>query len=223
MNSVKIIVLLVFLNQYMLMAQKSGTKSYVDGPEHAVELPLPSNKANDFISYFNIDTDAPESFTAIHAVEMLVKPTTEAVKSGVLIPQGANLEVYNYYPKYAIYAACYRGKWGFLPATAIRPDSEEFSVEIIKDSIQPPKLISAGKMNFPQVSGIRNQGDSVQLRLLISKTGAVKDINIVKSMAKFNKSTITAVRKLKFKPARLDGKPVEVWIDFPVKLDPCQD
>ncbi len=82
----------------------------------------------------------------------------------------------------------------------------------------PPKLRSNLSLTYPEsarISGI--QGDVV-FSILIDKTGKVKEYHLMKSIPELNDAAIEAINKLKFKPGKYQGKPVEVWMRFPISF-----
>jgi len=58
----------------------------------------------------------------------------------------------------------------------------------------------------------------VVARLKIGTDGLVKDARIVKSIRLLDQATLDAVKQWTFKPATLDGKPVEAEADFTVNF-----
>ena len=60
----------------------------------------------------------------------------------------------------------------------------------------------------------------ITLALVINEHGTVDDVKVLKSInAKTDARCINLARKLKFKPAVLDGKPVKVTYKLPLKFD----
>ncbi len=60
----------------------------------------------------------------------------------------------------------------------------------------------------------------ITLLLVINEKGLVEDVKVLKSInAKTDARCVSLARKLKFKPAMLDGKPVKVTYKLPLKFD----
>ena len=60
----------------------------------------------------------------------------------------------------------------------------------------------------------------ITLQLVINEKGQVEDVKVLKSInAKTDARCVSLARKLKFKPAMLDGKPVKVTYKLPIKFD----
>ena len=60
----------------------------------------------------------------------------------------------------------------------------------------------------------------ITLALVISEKGQVEDVKVLKSInTKTDARCVSLAKKLKFKPAMLDGKPVKVTYKLPLKFD----
>jgi TonB family protein len=60
----------------------------------------------------------------------------------------------------------------------------------------------------------------ITLALVINERGIVEDVKVLKSInPKTDARCVSLARKLKFKPAMLDGKPVKVTYKLPLKFD----
>jgi TonB family protein len=71
---------------------------------------------------------------------------------------------------------------------------------------EPPKVISAEQANYPPDSIAA--GGAVILEAEIDETGALRDIHVVRDVPSLTEPAKSALRKWKFAPAQLDGKPV---------------
>lgn len=82
---------------------------------------------------------------------------------------------------------------------------------------EPPQVIGAISPVYP-LSDIkaRKQG-TVVLEVEISRSGSIRDIRVKKSVSSsLDKAAIEAVRKVKFKPGKSSGQPVDVLILIPI-------
>jgi TonB family protein len=97
---------------------------------------------------------------------------------------------------------------------------------------RPPNALQAGKdAPMPRVvkqvapvypgsavllpkSGERN----VKLQVVIGRDGSVTDIRVLRGPCVFAKAATKAVRKWRFAPPLVDGKPVEVWAEIEVRF-----
>lgn len=73
--------------------------------------------------------------------------------------------------------------------------------------------------NYPKLLKSKGVQGTVILEVEIFKNGSVGAIEIKKSVhPDLDKASINAVKKWKYKPALADGKPVSVWIAFPIEF-----
>lgn len=66
---------------------------------------------------------------------------------------------------------------------------------------------------------LRNAGQSgrVVVRFMVDEAGRVRDPRVLRSSDRnFDAPTLEAVRQLRFHPARLNGRPVRVWVEQPI-------
>jgi TonB family protein len=76
----------------------------------------------------------------------------------------------------------------------------------VMNSLYPAELRAAGR------------GGSVEVALVVGPDGAARDVQVVRSTdAAFDTATLTALRVLRFTPASVDGKPVAVRVDLPIR------
>lgn len=62
---------------------------------------------------------------------------------------------------------------------------------------------------------------TVQVRFRVEPTGTVSAPRVMRSSdPRFDDVTLLLVRTLRFRPARLDGRPVKVWVEQPVQWVP---
>ncbi|MCI0516089.1 energy transducer TonB, partial [candidate division KSB1 bacterium] len=62
---------------------------------------------------------------------------------------------------------------------------------------------------------------TVYLHLLVTETGQVEDVKVIKSLGLNNgldEAAIAAVKKTQWTPAQQRGNPVKVWISIPVRF-----
>lgn len=81
-----------------------------------------------------------------------------------------------------------------------------------KDYDKPVKIISKPRASYPkpEKETLCAQG-TVTLRVLFLKTGEIGKIAVVNGLLKgFEEKAVEAAKKIKFKPAMKDGKPVTV-------------
>jgi TonB family protein len=75
--------------------------------------------------------------------------------------------------------------------------------------------------NYPLGSDQPAVGAIVQVRFRLEENGMVSVPSVTRSSdSRFNEATLLAVRAMRFRPARLNGRPVKVWIDMPIQWVP---
>jgi TonB family protein len=70
----------------------------------------------------------------------------------------------------------------------------------------------------------RRMGAMVHVRLRVDREGMPQDLRVTRtSNAEFNAPTLESLMLLRFRPGRVDGKPVDVWMDLPIEWRVAQD
>ena len=76
-------------------------------------------------------------------------------------------------------------------------------------NFQPPQVISTVEPSYP-VNTVA--GGTVVLKVTVSSSGEIEDVHVLQEAKGLTQQAIKAVRKWKFEPAQLDGKPVTASI-----------
>jgi TonB family protein len=74
---------------------------------------------------------------------------------------------------------------------------------------QPPQVISTVEPSYPPNTVA---GGTVILKVTVNLRGGIGDVQVLQEAKGFTQQAIETVRKWKFEPAKLDGKPVEASI-----------
>jgi TonB family protein len=74
---------------------------------------------------------------------------------------------------------------------------------------QPPQVISTVEPSYPANTVA---GGTVILKVTVSSSGEIEDVRVLQEAKGFTQQAIEAVRKWKFEPAKLDGKPITASI-----------
>lgn len=82
----------------------------------------------------------------------------------------------------------------------------------------PPTLVSMPKPDYPELARDAQLEGTVKVQALIGKDGSVKKTVVTKSVNLLDDSAIKAVASSRWKPAMNNNKPVEVWVEVPVKF-----
>ena len=81
---------------------------------------------------------------------------------------------------------------------------------------QPPRLIHPTRPKYPQDAFVRRVQGTVELEILIDKTGRVIGTRVLKSIPALDAAAIACVREWRFRPARHAGEPVATRALAPV-------
>lgn len=154
-------------------------------------------------------------FRELHSERVLNLSQNLSTSSNILIEKGEILETYDYYKNDNLYIIYYKKTWGFIEADAFEKNSA--SNNALNNSYQPPKLLSKNpekhlKLIFPD-----HTSGELLLNIRLTNTGAVKDITVLKSIPEIDESVIDTLKKLRFKPAKRNGRPVEAQFKLPLK------
>lgn len=84
----------------------------------------------------------------------------------------------------------------------------------LSPNIQQPKLIKEVQAVYPM--GINMPGNTGNVRLwgIISADGSVRDLHVIRGTCPYVKATIDAVKKWRFTPLMVDGKPQDMVYPF---------
>lgn len=71
---------------------------------------------------------------------------------------------------------------------------------------------------YPPALRAEGRSGEVQARFIVEPDGKVSQVSIVRSTdSAFDAPTVEAVRTLRFSPAKVDGRPVRVWVIQPIQ------
>lgn len=81
-------------------------------------------------------------------------------------------------------------------------------------NIQPPKLLKEVQATYPMGVNMPGNTGSVQLWGIVSADGSVRDLHVIQGSCPYVKATIDAVKKWRFTPLMVDGKPQDMVYPF---------
>jgi len=93
-------------------------------------------------------------------------------------------------------------------ASALPTPTEEYLVS------EMPVVIAEIRPDYPQEAKVKRLEGAVGLDVLIDQMGEVRKVSIIDGPEVFRATAIEAMKKFKFKPAKVDGKAVAVRIRY---------
>lgn len=81
-----------------------------------------------------------------------------------------------------------------------------------------PEAVKRVPPSYPEQARDRGVQGTVLVRALVGTNGAVQETWVSWTQRGLDEAAVDAVRQWQFKPARLDGKPIPVWVVLPVKF-----
>lgn len=82
------------------------------------------------------------------------------------------------------------------------------------NNVQPPKLIKEVQAIYPAGFNMPGNTGNVKLWGVIGTDGTVRDLHVIRGTCPYAKATIEAVKKWRFTPLTVDGKPQDVVYPF---------
>ncbi|MCD4666003.1 MAG: energy transducer TonB [Bacteroidales bacterium] len=209
----------ILLFNNLLKAQNSDAGDIAVNNEEKPELKVNELKEINFIELYEINTKLVKKAKTLGEAIIRTEPEASSNMLDIIIPKGAIVETYKYFPKEAVWIVKYNNSWGFVSATMIMPVQEKKQASNFTPYDEAPKLLSRIKLKYPKEANQNGIEGKVIVKLLISKTGAVKETEVIKSIPELDNAAIDAVKKLKFKPAKYKGKVVDVWVRLPINFE----
>ncbi len=85
---------------------------------------------------------------------------------------------------------------------------------------QPRPLYGAVPIEYPLQMWDQNMEGETLLRVRVEDTGGVDSVEVLESSGygSFDSAAVSGARRLRFTPARQDGKRIEVWARVPVRF-----
>ena len=216
MNKIlNIIVWLVMICTGSLFAQNPvlDKGSYRDIAE--VEI----NNTLFFMEKYDININRARKARILESTVIWSNPSIDSKKMNFVIKKGTVVEMFKYFPKEVLWAINYKNFWGFVSASKVIPIRGKSSAPIFTPYDEAPKMLSTIKISYPKEAKKNGIDGIVTISVLISKTGLVEEAEIVDGIPELDESAIKAIKKVKFKPGKHKGKPVNVWMDVPVHFE----
>jgi periplasmic protein TonB len=95
-------------------------------------------------------------------------------------------------------------------------DSQPTAPPRPKTDIHEPKLISSVSPAYPEIARRQNVQGDVVVDLLVDETGKVADAKVISGPSLLREAALESLRKNKYNPATLDGKPASAHVTVTV-------
>lgn len=135
------------------------------------------------------------------------------------VPKGAVVKAYKHFKSENTWAVKYENDWGFISSDLLTK-LESYQEPIDEENLDvPPQLLSKLSIKYPSKARREGIQGEVVLRILVSNTGEVAVVEVEKSIPQLDSAAVSAAEKLRFKPAKKYGRPVDVWVRVPLNFE----
>jgi TonB family protein len=103
------------------------------------------------------------------------------------------------------------------------PDEGTYEISAVEERPSPTNtrdLLRQLERNYPPLLRDARVTGTVQVRMRVMEDGTVdaSSISVTSSShEQFNDPTIRSVQRLRFRPAKVNGRPVKVWVELPIQ------
>lgn len=97
-------------------------------------------------------------------------------------------------------------------ADALPTPTEEYLVS------EMPQVLSEVRPLYPKEAKEKELEGQVVMDVLIDQMGKVRDVSVIEGLGLFRSGAIEAMKKFRFRPAKVEGKPVPVRIRYSLKF-----
>lgn len=192
------------------MAQATENSSQ----NNAEKLTINFNKGDFFKTYeIPANTKGIRS-KLLDAGDIRSAPTCESEKLGIIIPKGEIVMVYKYFNAERCWSVHYKDAWGFVPDNIIFPVFDDAKIKKATRYDEPPQLKTQISPKYPKEAKKKGIKGKVYVKVYINEKGIADDAIILQGIPELNQAAIDAVKKAKYKAAKLKGKPVGVWVNL---------
>ncbi|MCD4735672.1 MAG: energy transducer TonB [Bacteroidales bacterium] len=213
MKNTLLLLLLIILPGTILLGQNSDTLQTQVDPE---VNPLYLSNKESFQNDFQIDIQDEKSAKILAETFLLVNPQQSPDNTSIKIPKGQVITSYKFLPQSKCWAVKFGNYYGFIPTQDLMPIQSKSEPSNYSPYDEAPQVLNRLKVKYPRYALDNGIEGVVSVKTLIGKNGTVRETEIVKGIPELNVAAEEAVKKLKFKPGKYKGNPVEVWIRIPV-------
>ncbi|OQX73874.1 MAG: hypothetical protein B6D61_12095 [Bacteroidetes bacterium 4484_249] len=172
-----------------------------------------------FTGAYKINVNTSQNGITLNDVKLLKKPYAKSEKVNVQIPKGTNIKTYKLLVKEGYWAVNYENNWGFIPISSVMQIKDDQNALTLSKCDIPPRLRTGLNIKFPAKQKSSAIEGEVVFNILIDKSGQVKEFHLVSGINELNDAATHIIKKLKFKPGKYQGQPVEVWMRYPVSFN----
>ncbi|HEV2718658.1 MAG TPA: TonB family protein, partial [Thermoanaerobaculia bacterium] len=86
------------------------------------------------------------------------------------------------------------------------------------EGLNPPRMTRQQAPTYPQVARIERIQGTVLLSVLVSESGAVQDVRVIRGDPRLTESAVQAVRRSAFTPGTKDGVRVKSWLPVAISF-----
>ena len=172
-----------------------------------------------FTEVFEINENTLRNGITLNDARLLKKPYANSESANVLIPKGTNIKTYKLLVKEGYWVVNYKDNWGFIPLSSVMQIKDDQNANTLSKCDIPPKLRSGLNFDFLAGAKLSSTKGEVVFNILIDKNGKVKKYHLLKGIPELNDAATDEIKKLKFKPGIYKGKPIEVWMRYPVSFN----
>jgi len=214
------LILLVLLTAFVFNSGYSqiSDSTNVNNDTVTEQIDTDKIKAERFKELYEINISLEKQAKLLGESPLLAEPSANAEVLD-LIPKGTILKTYKYFAREMLWAVKYKNTWGFVTSTMVMPVQEKVAPSNYTPFDEAPRLQSRIKLEYPTEARSKGIEGKVVMKILIGKNGIIKETEIITSIPELDEAAINAVKGLKFKPGKYKGKPVDVWVRFPLTFE----
>jgi TonB family protein len=86
------------------------------------------------------------------------------------------------------------------------------------DGLTPPRMTRQAALTYPQVARMQRVEGTVLMSVLVSETGAVQEVRVIRGDARLSDAAVQTVRRSGFSPGMKDGVRVKSWIPVSISF-----
>jgi len=145
------------------------------------------------------------------------EPSPNSMITVASIPQNEIVFAYKYMKDDRCWLINYKENWGFVEDNLIMAFREQETGVASSKWDEPPRVKTNIVPKYPKEAEDKKIEGSVVVKIYIDKKGNVTETIILEGIRELNSAAIEAINKARFTPAKLNGKPIGVWV--PISID----